>query len=90
MTYGDVMKKDEIKKYLDTDLEWAKSKGIEPIRGIGHAEETLMNANKGITHIDASRKVCLDCEDMMKQCHVTTDTEKSGKRSKNRLSGCNK
>ena len=70
--------------------EWAKSKGVEPIRGIGHAEEILMNANKGITHIDASRKVCLDCEGMMKQCHVTTDTEKSGKRSKNRLSGCNK
>ena len=70
--------------------EWANSKGIEPIRGVGHAEETLMNANKNIIHIDASRKVCLDCENMMQQCHVTTDTEKSGRRSRNRLTVCDK
>ncbi|WP_018966121.1 RHS repeat domain-containing protein [Porphyromonas gulae] len=68
--------------------DWAISKDIEPIRGIGHAEETLMNANKGITQIDASRKICLDCENMMNQNNVTTATEKSGKRSKNRVNSC--
>ncbi|SUB88694.1 Uncharacterized conserved protein [Porphyromonas macacae] len=68
--------------------DWAISKDIEPIRGIGHAEETLMNANKGITQIDASRKICLDCENMMNRNNVTTATEKSGKRSKNRVNSC--
>ena len=47
-----------------------------------------MNANKGIKQIDASRKVCLDCEHMMVRHNVTTDTEKSGKRSKNRIMSC--
>ena len=68
--------------------DWAIPKNIEPIRGIGHAEETLINANKGIRQIDASRKVCLDCEHMMIRHNVTTDTEKSGKRSKNRIMSC--
>ena len=68
--------------------DWAVPKNIEPVRGIGHAEETLMNANKGIKQIDASRKVCLDCEHMMVRHNVTTDTEKSGKRSKNRIMSC--
>lgn len=68
--------------------DWAVPQNIEPVRGIGHAEETLMNANKGIKQIDASRKVCLDCEHMMVRHNVTTDTEKSGKRSKNRIMSC--
>lgn len=65
--------------------EWAERKGIEPVRGIGHAEETLMKSNKGITEIDASRKVCLDCEDMMNKNNIITNTEKSGKRSRKRI-----
>ena len=68
--------------------DWAIPKNIEPIRGIGHAEETLINANKGIKQIDASRKICLDCEHMMIRHNVTTDTEKSGKKSKNRIMSC--
>lgn len=68
--------------------DWAISKDIEPIRGIGHAEETLMSANKGITQIDASRKICLNCENMMNLDNTTTATEKSGKRSKNRVNSC--
>ena len=38
-----------------------------------------------IEHIDASRRVCLDCEGLMHEHGVTTDTPKSGKRSRNRL-----
>ncbi|MDJ4475795.1 hypothetical protein LD950_24245, partial [Salmonella enterica] len=64
--------------------EWAESKGIEVVKGTGHAEETIMNNKPDVKHIDASRPVCLDCEQMMKTHGVETDTQSSGKRSRGR------
>ena len=67
---------------------WAKENNVNVIRGDGHAEETIMKNVSDIEHIDASRRVCLDCEGLMHEHGVTTDTPKSGKRSRNRLKGC--
>lgn len=39
-----------------------------------------MNNVSNIEHIDASRPVCIDCENMMKSKGVTTDTSMSGKK----------
>ena len=67
---------------------WAKENNVNVIRGDGHAEETIMKNVSDIEHIDASRRVCLDCEGLMHEHGVTTDTPKSGKRIRNRLKGC--
>jgi RHS repeat-associated protein len=64
--------------------EWAKSKGITPVRGVGHAEETLINNVENIRQIEASRGVCLDCEDMMTANNVESETPKTSKKSKTR------
>jgi transcription initiation factor TFIIIB Brf1 subunit/transcription initiation factor TFIIB len=64
--------------------EWAKKKGIIVVNGQGHAEETIMNSGNKVTHIDASRGVCLDCEHQMGTHDVSTDTHKTGKVSKKR------
>jgi hypothetical protein len=73
--------------------EWAKSKGIKVVHSGGkdiHAEETLIKSNKGIVHIDASRGVCVDCENLMKQHKITIDIHTTGKKSKKRMGGgCN-
>lgn len=44
-----------------------------------------MNNVPDIKQIDASRKVCLDCENMMTQQGVSINTPPSGKRSRKRL-----
>jgi RHS repeat-associated protein len=71
--------------------EWAQAKGISVVNGQGHAEETIIKAGKGATSIDASRGVCLDCEHLMKEHGVKTDTHTTGKKSRKRLGGatCN-
>jgi hypothetical protein len=54
-----------------------------------HAEENIIDeaASKmlTITEIGASRPVCLDCEEKMKELNIKTQTEFSGKKSKNRI-----
>ncbi|MCF5653295.1 type IV secretion protein Rhs, partial [Pseudomonas syringae] len=67
--------------------EWAQGKGINVVNGQGHAEETIIKAGKGATNIDASRGVCLDCEHLMKEHGVKTDTHTTGKKSRKRLGG---
>ncbi|WP_205948761.1 RHS repeat domain-containing protein, partial [Pseudomonas viridiflava] len=67
--------------------EWAQTKGISVVNGPGHAEETIIKAGKGATNIDASRGVCLDCEHLMKEHGVSTDTHTTGKKSRKRLGG---
>jgi len=71
--------------------EWAQSKGINVVNGQGHAEETIIKAGKGAANIDASRGVCLDCEHLMKEHGVKTDTHATGKKSRKRIGGatCN-
>ncbi|MFP3107532.1 DUF6531 domain-containing protein [Escherichia coli] len=64
---------------------WAENNGVNVVNGVGHAEETIMNNVSNIEHIDASRPVCIDCENMMKSKGVTTDTSMSGKKSRNRM-----
>ena len=66
---------------------WAEKNGITVVNGVGHAEETLMNAGKGITQIEPSRAICLDCDTQMKASGVDSDAPRSGKKSKNRR-GC--
>ncbi|MFF7106234.1 hypothetical protein [Pseudomonas sichuanensis] len=63
--------------------EFAEDKGLADVSGVGHAEETLINA--GATHVDANRGVCLDCETMMRDNSVSTDTPFAGKKSKRGL-----
>ncbi|EBW7778755.1 hypothetical protein DQJ31_26095, partial [Salmonella enterica subsp. enterica serovar Saintpaul] len=69
---------------------WAEKNGVNVVNGVGHAEETIMNNIPDVEHIDASRPVCIDCENMMKNRGVTTDTPMSGKQSRNRVGkgGC--
>jgi RHS repeat-associated protein len=79
------------KKVPKIQREWAEAKGISVVNGQGHAEETIIKAGKGATSIDASRGVCLDCEQLMKEHGVKTDTHTTGKKSRKRLGGttCN-
>lgn len=47
---------------------WTESKGITVINmKDAHAEESLIKSGKGITEIEASRPVCLDCKDLMNE-----------------------
>lgn len=64
---------------------WAEKNGVNVVNGVGHAEETIMNNIPDVEHIDASRPVCMDYENMMKNKGVTTDTPMSGKKSRNRM-----
>ena len=64
---------------------WAESKGITVINmKDAHAEESLIKSGKGITEIEASRPVCLDCEDLMNGKGVKSKTPRSGKKSRKR------
>ena len=47
-----------------------------------HAEESLIKSGKGITEIEASRPVCLDCEDLINEKGVKSKTPHSGKKSR--------
>jgi hypothetical protein len=71
------------KKVPRVQREFAEEKGLAVVNGVGHAEEALINA--GATHVDANRGVCLDCETIMRDGKVTTDTPFTGKKSKRRL-----
>ena len=66
---------------------WAAANQINVVNGLGHAEATLINSGNSITYVDASRPICLDCENLMTQNGVTTNTPKSGKPSRN-SGGC--
>jgi len=59
----------------------------EILNGLGHAEGTLMNSGNNITQIEASRPVCVDCENMMTENGVKTSTRTIGKTSRNK-GGC--
>lgn len=54
-----------------------------------HAEENILDTaaekNLKITNIGASRPICLDCEEKIKDLGITTKTEFSGKKSKKRI-----
>ena len=64
---------------------WAESKDITVINmKAAHAEESLIKSGKGITEIEASRPVCLDCEDLINEKGVKSKTPRSGKKSRKR------
>jgi RHS repeat-associated protein len=65
--------------------DWAESKGIATVRGVGHAEETIMKNVDDVVQIEASRGVCSDCEKLMAENGVDSNTPKTGKKSKNRI-----
>jgi hypothetical protein len=54
-----------------------------------HAEENILDTaaekNLKIVNIGASRAICLDCEEKIKALEIETNTEFSGKKSKNRI-----
>ena len=64
---------------------WAENNGVNVVNGPGHAEETIINNVPNVKHVDASKRVCIDCENMMNENGITTNTEKSGKKSRNRI-----
>ena len=47
-----------------------------------HAEESLIKSGKGITEIEASRPVCLHCEDLMNEKGVKSKTPRSSKKTR--------
>ena len=57
--------------------------------GEGHAEETVFNTakslNKSVKEMAASRKVCSDCENLLKNSNIKIITPLSGKKSANRI-----
>jgi RHS repeat-associated protein len=88
---GDLFMSSSDPKVPRIQREWAEQKGINVVNSGGkdiHAEESLIKSNNGIKHIDASRGVCIDCENLMNENGVTTATAKTGKKSKKRLGGC--
>lgn len=62
--------------------QFAEDNNLQIINGQGHAEETLINA--GAKHVDASRGVCSDCQNLMNTNNVTTNTKFTGKKSRKR------
>lgn len=79
------------KKYVPKQIkDWAKDMGVTVIQSKAddvHAEEALINAKKGITDIEPSTKICIDCEHHMKNNNVKFEEGTTGKFSKNRLEG---
>ena len=65
--------------------EWAAKNGVTPVKGVGHAGETLIKNVKGIEPIEPFRGMCLDCENLMNENKVTTTAPKTGKQSRNRV-----
>ena len=82
MPDGSLVMASSTKYMTKKQQEFAKQNNILYIKGNGHAEETLMNA--GAVHVDASRDVCLECQNQMKRTNTTTNTSYSGKKSKKR------
>ena len=62
--------------------KFAEQNNLKVINGEGHAEETLINA--GAKHVDASRGVCSDCQNLINSKGVTTSTPFTGKKSRGR------
>ncbi|REC47418.1 RHS repeat-associated core domain-containing protein [Chryseobacterium pennipullorum] len=79
------------KPYVPRQIkQWAKDMGVTVIQSKMddvHAEEALINANKGIKDIEPSTKVCIDCEHHMKNNNVKFEQGTTGKPSKNRQEG---
>jgi len=70
--------------------KWAKEMGVTVIDSKAldiHAEESLINAKKGIVEIEPSSRICIDCETHMKNNNVKFETDVTGKFSKNRKDG---
>ena len=64
---------------------WAESKDITVINmKDAHAEESLIKSGKGITEIEASRPVYLDCKNLINEKGVKSKTPCSGKKSRKR------
>ena len=72
----------EVRKALFEDEIIARS------RAGNHAEENVMDEaearNLTLSAIGASRPICLDCEEKIKTMGIDTETEFSGKISRNR------
>ena len=77
--------------YVPASLKkWAKDMGVIVIESKTpniHAEEALINANKGIIEIEPSSKICLDCEIHMNNNNIRFETGTTGRFSKNRQEG---
>ena len=73
-------------KNLRRPVKDALNPGEIAISGVGHAEETIINAakEKGYTvqAVASSRPVCADCEAMIKGADATSGTIFSGKKSR--------
>jgi len=70
--------------------EWAEKNGVELIDSLQdniHAEEALVKAKKGITAIEPTKDVCIDCEKLMKDNDVKFERPTTGKKSNSRKSG---
>ena len=62
---------------------WAESKDITVINmKDAHAEESLIKSGKGITEIEASRPVYLDCKNLINEKGVKSKTPRSSKKSR--------
>lgn len=48
---------------------WAENNGVDVVNGPGHAEETIINNVPNVEHVDAFRRVCIDCENMMRKAY---------------------
>ncbi|MFK7786083.1 MAG: RHS repeat-associated core domain-containing protein [Crocinitomicaceae bacterium] len=70
--------------------DWAAENGVEVVqsrRPNVHAEEALINANKGIVAIEPNRPICADCEQLLDDKNITYESPTSGKVSKSRKPG---
>ena len=86
-TAGDLFIASSVRAVPTPQQAYAISNNISIVNGVGHAEATLINSGNSIVHVEASRPICLDCENLMNQNGVTTTTPKSGKPSRN-SGGC--
>jgi len=75
---------DALRKEVRESLE----ENEQEVKDKGHAEEKVIksakNQNLTPTEIGASRPICLDCEELIKENDIPTETPFSGKRSKKR------
>ncbi|MFJ1376765.1 RHS repeat domain-containing protein [Capnocytophaga canimorsus] len=89
--YGTLFVSSSTPKVDSKIVQWAEDNNITVVHSKSenvHAEEALIKSNNGIIAIEASSKICIDCQTLMEEKNIKFETETTGKKSKNRQAGC--
>ena len=89
--YGTLFVSSSTPKVDSKIVKWAEDNNITVVHSRlenVHAEEALARSNNGIIAIEASSKICIDCQTLMEEKNIKFETETTGKKSKKRKIDC--